>query len=155
MGLFSRRRAAVAETATWYPAGEPEEFTGEDADMDDDGQAVHEEGFWVSEVTFEDTCPVGARIIVSVYVSYFGDEFGGLVYSLGLRYQYTVVADPDWSYIGYEADPAGERYESVWDAQVDAREWAALLAAEDDHSRRLLPTVFDWWGEAFPVGDPG
>lgn len=151
MGLFGRRKAAAAEVATWEPAGEPEEFNGEDADMDDDGQASMDEGFWVSEVTFETAAAPGARIVVSVYVA----DGPGDDYSIGLRYQYTDEAEVGWSYAGYEGDPAGETYGSAWDAQVDAREWALLLADEDDHSRRLLPTVFEWDGEPFPVGDPG
>lgn len=148
MGLFSRRKAAVAEATAWQPADPDYEIlTGEDADMDDDGQATDHAYLAV----FGYAAAPDALISIATYVTHARD--GG--YGLGLRYDYTAGGTENWVYAGYADDPEGDVFDDVGDAETEAADWASVLAGGSATAIASLPAVFEWDGEPFPVGDPG
>lgn len=146
MGLFSRRKASVAEIE-WMPGG-VDELEGDDAGMDDDGQASP----FAYRVEHDLPNLPGPEITIWTYVSYTAAEG---VYSIGLRYLYSYGDDPGWAYVGYVADPEGEEFGSVDEADATAAEWASAIAGRPGDWQPRLPDVFEWDGEPFPVGDPG
>ena len=149
MGLFSRRKAAVAEVSSWEPVWPvPAESAGDDADMDDDGQAT-DHGYRAYMVPFRNDAAPDALITVWTYAVFVGDE----EYGVGLRYEYTAGDQENWSYAGYHDDPLKEVYTAPGEADVEAAKWAESLAAGDPDSMGNLAEVFEWDGEPFPVGD--
>jgi hypothetical protein len=148
MRLFSRRKAAVAEATAWQPVDPDYEIlTGDDADMDDDGQAT---GHAYVAVFGYDAAP-DALISVATYVTHARD--GG--YGLGLRYDYIAGGTENWVYAGYADDPEGDVFSEEDAAEMEAADWASALAGGSVTAMGNLPTVFEWDGEPFPVGDPG
>lgn len=151
MGLFSRRKAAVAEVSTWETVWDkPGDAAGDDADMDDDGQAT-DLGYRAYMVAFRNEAAPDALITVWTYAVFAGEE----QYAIGLRYQYTAGDQENWEYTGYHDDPEREVFDDIVTADADAREWAVSLADGSTESVANLPDVFEWDGEPFPVGDPG
>lgn len=147
MGLFSRRGTAVAVTS-WTPLRHDcIPLSGDDASMADDGQVFAS----AYEVAFGTPHPDGAVITVWTYVSYGYSPQGPAMYCLGLRYQYTSEAYPDWACTGYESDPAGEVFEDADAAMTEAYDWANSLAAGSPDSIANLPGVFEWDGTPFQM----
>lgn len=153
MGLLSMlrgKRPAGDADPVWTPLRpEPELLSGDDADMDDDGQVRL--ALRAYQVAFGCSHPDGAVITVFTYVSWTEDD----QFCLGLRFDYTSEAHADWAYIGYEGDPLDEVFADFDDADAEAAAWAANLAAGHAESMANLPGVFDWDGEPFelPAGE--
>jgi len=155
MGLFSRRKAAVAVATEWRPVGyDCETVVGDDADMDDTGQSV-DVGYRAYMAAFGNDEAPDALITVWTYVSYSYSPEGPAKYCLGLHYQYTAGSDENWVYSGYADDPLQDIYGDASEAEEEALAWATVLAGGNPHSMGNLREVFEWDGEPFPVGDPG
>lgn len=155
MGLFSRRKAAVAEAVIWEPVwDEPGEVAGDDADMDDSGQSF-DVGYRAYMVAFRNDEAPDALITAWTYVSYGSSPEGAAKYCLRVAFQYSAGSDENWTFSGYADDPLEEIFNDPSEAEDQAETWAAVLAAGNPASMGNLPTVFEWDGEPFPVGDPG
>ena len=165
MNFLGKLRRQPVTDDEWLPAGavrwEPlawgvaTSLEGDDADMDDQGQAIP----LAWRVIFVSQDAPGAELTIWTYAAETSEA-----HWKGIRYTYTTTDAPGWSYTGWEQDPEDRAYGSLGDAVQGAIDLAFQISREPTPAMgpgpgwaaSTLPGIFDWDGRRFDttIHDP-